>query len=755
MKVVLGLVLFIWMGFNSERFIPFEDAIASVLRSTPEWFEQFYQVTYFIGLLWCATIIGVVLAQGTKRLAVLRDIGITFLIALLAVVIAHQVIHDTWPEFFPEFSDIVGNYPLARIVIVVAVVAVTAPSLTKPIVTLGWWVAAFTMIAAVGLEFALPFDTVGTFGLGIAAAGATLLVFGSPGGYPSREDLTEDLEELGITVTDLEPAPQQPWDARIMYGTRDDGTPIRVRALGRDAADSQVINRAWRSIWYRDEPRAHGYGRLERVEHEALVSVLAQRAGLRVPEVLRVGSAGADTAIITTTRFSTKLSASDTDRVEAAWATVGQLHDANIAHGNLSIDAFSLDGDDIVIGRFSASSLNASERQQHLDVVSLLYSHAVATDPANAVAAAIAGLGADRVIAALPYVQVPALSHSQKQLTKSPKVVVRQIANEVTEQTGSDPVTPERLRRVRPGDLVKPALSLIAAYALIGMLGEIDFVAVWDVVRNAAWALIIIGFIIGQFVFIPEATGMRFATGYDLVLRPLVILQVSVKWIGLAIPSAAGRVAMNTAYLRKYGVPTTVAVSQGAIDGISGFVVEAFILLVFFISSDTANLDVDVDDLPWGLIIVIALFLIFAVVFAVLRIQRLREFVLPVISDAWGLLKGVIVNPGRLIGLLTSNLVSRVILAIVLWFTLQAIGAPLPLLTCLVVTVATNLLAGIVPVPGGIGVAEAVMTTFLVFFGLDSDTAFAAAVVFRVATFYIPAGEGFFAMNWLDREGYI
>ena len=31
----------------------------------------------------------------------------------------------------------------------------------------------------------------------------------------------------------------------------------------------------------------------------------------------------------------------------------------------------------------------------------------------------------------------------------------------------------------------------------------------------------------------------------------------------------------------------------------------------------------------------------------------------------------------------------------------------------------------------------------------------AAAVVFRIATFYIPAGEGFFAMRWLERAGHL
>ena len=56
---------------------------------------------------------------------------------------------------------------------------------------------------------------------------------------------------------------------------------------------------------------------------------------------------------------------------------------------------------------------------------------------------------------------------------------------------------------------------------------------------------------------------------------------------------------------------------------------------------------------------------------------------------------------------------------------------------------------------GGIGVAEAVLTSFLMLAGLGADEAFAAAVVFRIATFYIPAGEGFFAMRWLEKNGHL
>ena len=82
-------------------------------------------------------------------------------------------------------------------------------------------------------------------------------------------------------------------------------------------------------------------------------------------------------------------------------------------------------------------------------------------------------------------------------------------------------------------------------------------------------------------------------------------------------------------------------------------------------------------------------------------------------------------------------------------------GVSLNIFSVLAATVLTGLLGGVIPVPGGIGVSEAVLTASLVIFGVDETTAFAAAVVYRVVTFYIPSGAGWFSMQWLDKNGYI
>jgi len=128
---------------------------------------------------------------------------------------------------------------------------------------------------------------------------------------------------------------------------------------------------------------------------------------------------------------------------------------------------------------------------------------------------------------------------------------------------------------------------------------------------------------------------------------------------------------------------------------------------------------------------------------------------MPVLGEAFGALAGVLKDPKRTLGLLASNFAARFILAISLWMILLSLDVSLGIWSVLTATVATGLLGGLVPIPGGVGVSEAVLTAFLVLFGVDETTAFAAAVVYRTATFYIPAAAGFFSMRWLEDKGYI
>ena len=57
--------------------------------------------------------------------------------------------------------------------------------------------------------------------------------------------------------------------------------------------------------------------------------------------------------------------------------------------------------------------------------------------------------------------------------------------------------------------------------------------------------------------------------------------------------------------------------------------------------------------------------------------------------------------------------------------------------------------------PGGIGVTEAGLTYGLTTAGVPSDTAFAIALAYRVASFYLPPIWGWFCYRWLIKRRYL
>jgi uncharacterized membrane protein YbhN (UPF0104 family)/tRNA A-37 threonylcarbamoyl transferase component Bud32 len=747
-----------WTAATADTVAAVESAIVDLAGSVPLWFEDLYAIAFFLGLLLIAVLVITVVAQGSRRLGLLRDIAIAIAVSIGLAIVLVWIVDGTFPTVFPELSsnDPEPAFPILRVALLTALVVVASPHLTRPVRRFGWLMVGLVAISGFGLGLGLPGDALGGFGLGLAVGGSVLLVFGSPAGYPDPEAVIAALSDFGLAVAGIHPASDQSWGVRRLQGSLSNGGAIRVKAYGRDAMDSQFVNRMWQSVWYREGGQTYSHSRVQAVEHEALALLMAGRGGVAVPDVLAVGVGGDDLALLATAAVGDEISEDSLteDLLVKMWNEVGRLHAAGIAHGALVPESFEIADDEPVLTDLGGASLSAVDIRLSLDVVSLLYSSAVSVGTDIAVQAARHGIGDARLIAALPYLQPPALTRAQRQQIQKPKQLVKEIRESIADATDAELPEPGKLRRVEPKNLIMPALSLVAAYALIGMLTDIDFAAVWNVAEDATWAWIIVGFLVGQLAFFPEAAGMLFATGYDLPLKPLVILQVSVKWIGLAVPSAAGRVTMNTLFLRKFGVSPTIALTQGALDGLAGFAVEAGVLFVALLASDL-SFDLDTSEVNWPLILLIVGVLIISTVLAVLRINRLRRMIVPPLKDAWQLLWSILSDPKRTFGLLGSNLAARAVLATTLWFILHAIGAPLPFVAAFVATVATNLLAGLVPIPGGIGVAEAVLTTFLITLGLSPEEAFAAAVIFRFATFYIPAGEGFFAMKWLEKNGHL
>ena len=80
--------------------------------------------------------------------------------------------------------------------------------------------------------------------------------------------------------------------------------------------------------------------------------------------------------------------------------------------------------------------------------------------------------------------------------------------------------------------------------------------------------------------------------------------------------------------------------------------------------------------------------------------------------------------------------------------TCLAYGAHLNLAELVFVNSAAAVLSGLIPVPGGIGAAEAAFAAGLIAVGVDQSTAFAVAITQRLCTFYLPPIWGYISLRW-------
>jgi uncharacterized protein (TIRG00374 family) len=96
-----------------------------------------------------------------------------------------------------------------------------------------------------------------------------------------------------------------------------------------------------------------------------------------------------------------------------------------------------------------------------------------------------------------------------------------------------------------------------------------------------------------------------------------------------------------------------------------------------------------------------------------------------------------------------------VLFAVALSACVRAFGEELPLSTLVLINTVVTLFAGLLPIPGGMGVSEAGLTLGLTSAGLPSSTAFAIALAYRFASFYLPPFWGYFCYRWLIKQRYL
>jgi len=731
--------------------------------------RTFVQVLYWAEPLWRAAFVGALALAAVVILAVLyrrrwlllRDFVVALALeAVLAILLGRAVIGD-WTPFESHLLSRWG-FPEVRLAAAISVLVVAGPELVRPVRRFAALLVVLAAVGAVALGTALPSAALAALSLGFAGAAAVRLLFGTAAGFPRAETIRGELAKVGIPTRDLAPADHQLMGSTAYVGHDAEGRPLKARVLGRDAQDTQRISRRWRSLAYRDPRRSAPVGRLEQVEHEALSTLMAAQAGVRVPEVVTAtqGIQG-DAFIVTRQPAVAPLEEADSGTVTDAflhslWKEVAVLHAAGMSHGRLNArNVAVVDGKPMLLD-FSVATLGAPPSAIDIDVAELLVACTVLVGPERALKAALAGAGADAVKGAIPFLELAALTPHERDLAHDHEVELKELREAAAAATHEKVPELVPLRRVRARDFLFTALVALAAYLLISKLAKIGFGTIYDELKSSDLAWVAVALVLAQLTYVPQAIALRGAIPTPIPLGPSIALQAAIKFMNLTVPGNAGSIGLSIRFLQKQGAPTGSAVASGAIAGLSDTIVQVLLVVCLLpfvhLHLDTRQLK---GALPSGTFVAVIFAGLAVAVIAVLAIPSLRRRVVPGVRAAFKSLWEVASSGHKLAQLFGGSLGAEVIFALTLGAACRAYGIELGLASLLLVNVLASTLAGLVPVPGGIGAAEAALAGGLVAMGVPEATAFAVAITHRLCTYYTPPIWGYVALRWLRRTGHV
>lgn len=733
-------------------------AVHHVADEFPTWAANLFDAAYTLGALYAGVAVVLAFATGSHR----RRLPLTLILAAVTgvagVLLCSFLVGAGWPDLSPGPVDASSKdtFPTVRVAATTAVLFALRPWLVLAYRRLSIAIVAVQCLAAWVIGIGGPTDVIGALGVGMAAAGVALVVLGSPAGHPDLAQVERSLEQLGVDLDNLRFAERQAWGTRLLHGTTAaSGDPVVVKVYGRDATDAHRAERWWRSLVYRDQS-APDATRLQLVEHEALVTILADRAGVRVPTLLAAAEASGDAVLVLREPPPSLAEATEIDdpTMTAIWSAVARLHGAGLVHGRLILDRIGVVDGTAVLSDFAEGRIAATEDERAREVAILLIALAVRVGADRATDAALGELTVDQVTAALPYLQRAVLP---REVRPEPgvKETIPAVSAAITDRTGVPAPPPAPLVRIRWRDLATTALILVAAYALLSTLVGLDWATVRQTWQNASWGWVILGLVIAQGTAVVDAMSTMSAVTTRLPLWPMTQLQYGIKTLGLAISATVGRLALTTSFLRKYGEGPAVAATAVALDAAAASICNVLVVLIGLLLVDRVP-DVgftgpnDLAELLLLLVVAVALS-----VLVIMLVPKLRQKVVAAARSSLDSLRVVTASPARALLMFGTNLASLLITAVALSCMVAGLNPGVSYGEAVFVVGAAALFGALVPVPGNVGVGEAALTAGLVAVGVPSGPAFAIAVTQRIATSYLPPVYGVWALRWLRKNDYI
>lgn len=767
-RVGLGLAI-LGIGFLIARrgeLSVFERDVFRIVNDLPPIAHPIVWAVMQLGNVVAVPVIALVTVLIRRRFRMGRDLLVAGLLAYEAADLIKNIVGRQRPAGLIHANLLDGNltgigFISGHSAVAAALATAAVPYLTRRGRRVAWALAWAVALARVYVGAHLPLDILGGLAVGWAIGSLVHYAFGVPRTEPRPERVLAMLHRWGLDVPDVRPANVAARSSHPFEAVDADGRRLYVKVLDPDRYERDWLYRLYRVVVVRDIKDADAVAPLgQQAEHEAVAAMTAKEHGVRVPPV--VLARGTDRGAVVVQEYVAgrtldALSPAECtpELLAAVWQEIAGLRAARVAHHDLVASSILIDGD----GRpwvvdFGNAVTGADDLALDADLAEFMASLSLRLQPAVVVDSAIAALGPEAVAAALPCLAPLCLAGATRKELRARPGLLPALQDEVRRRLAlPDPLRPEF---GPPGVLARVAVAAGVALVLIGVPALAGVNAVLKSVEVGGWR------------WLGGAVALAFLARVAMAAAAMLTVD--------------GRLSVG----RTFGA-STVADGATLLHGRSGWRrAAARFLERTGVLPEPAQRAIDrfAAAAIVAATVVAVTTLVLGVVEGRLGGWRTPEALVPAIllgAGAWALVligqwlakwHGVRKQPGSVAGPqrhLTGTLIDAVLVtrrataatparswwpllgwsvlgvaleASALAAALHAVGGQVPLLATAAVYAVLHLLWSVVPVTDLPGAASLSLILGLLAFGAPLAAACGAVLVFRLLTFFIPAGLG-------------
>lgn len=663
------------------------------------------------------------------------------------------------PDGLPARLPDTFAFPAVHVAVAAALAGVAGPYLARRPRDLAWVAVALVGVAEVQQALHLPVGVLAGGFLGWGLAASAHLLGGAPGKKTSEPGVVAALAAAGLRPERVETIREHflgPVEMEVVTGSGDKLRTEIIRRLHRHAGPLYKARRLLASLEVEDEPPL-STPRHE-AEHEAFVSLLAERSGVRTPRVVLARELEHGPALLVRVQVEGRrlrdLEPADVgdELLDEIWRQVTVLGDARIAHHDLRASTFLMDTEgrpwilDLTFARAGAG-IERVAQDRAVTMVSL----AAVVGVARTLDSARRVLPRSALEEALPYLQSLALPRRVRRQLEDERHILADLRDSVAELVGSPP--PAFRSPIRPATALSLAVAGGAVYLLLPQLSSLTRVA--DAVVEANYGWLAAAFVTGVATFPASALAFLGASREPLPFWRTTAVQVAAAFAGRTTPGGAGFFGLNFIYLERLGIRRASSVSVLVLNRAGLGVVAAVVSLIVVVGVGVAGVTrrVSPPAVGWPVLVAVAV-AVTACGLAIASPWGRRRILRPALDVIRELLL-TMRQPARAAMLLGGSAAFLLLNGLGLAATLAAFRAEFSVAYALGLFVAGFVLSQAVPTPGNLGSMEAVLVAGLAASGIAVTTAVAAVLTFRLLTFWLPVLPGIAMFRYLQRRGVV